>query len=315
MVFIRLRRAGLCTKNNRSSQDGNGKRFGLLEGEKRLPHSNGIRILAHMPFPDLTKLQDLIPILVFLLPGFVSSGIVSLMVVRKPQEVFSRVVEAVIFTAMNLAVFFIAKAILSRIAVLNVTFKHFLTVDSHRFFTAGNLTMLGLCAVGIGLVWSFEANNQWLFRIFRWAKITDKSTKPSIWVDVFIEQRDCYAVVHLKDGRRLIGWVSRFSEDAADRALFLEQASWLTDDGNLVNNPRINVLVDRETEISFIEFVKPRKEPATRPETTAAAGGSSIEPTELSVARPRRLPRVWLCTAAVISYLFLQRLIRRHEHE
>jgi hypothetical protein len=109
-------------------------------------------MLAHMPFPDLTKLQDLIPILVFLLPGFVSTGIVSLMVVRKPQEVFSRVVEAVIFTATNLAVFFIAKAILSRIAVLSVTFKHFLTVDSHRFFTAGNLTMLALYAVGIGLV-------------------------------------------------------------------------------------------------------------------------------------------------------------------
>jgi hypothetical protein len=133
-------------------------------------------------------------------------------------------------------------------------------------------------------------------------------------VDVFIEQRDCYAVVHLKDGRRLIGWVSRFSEDAADRALFLEQASWLTDDGNLVNNPRINVLVDRETAISFIEFVKPRKEPATSPEATAAAGGP-IEPTELSVECPRRLPRVWLCTVAVICYLFVQRLIRRHEHE
>jgi len=71
---------------------------------------------------------------------------------RKPQEAFGRVVEAVIFTALNLAVFFIAKAVLSRLAALNVTLRHFLTIDSHRFFTAGNLTLLGLCAAGIGLV-------------------------------------------------------------------------------------------------------------------------------------------------------------------
>jgi hypothetical protein len=270
------------------------------------------------PFPDLTKLQDLIPILVFLLPGFVSSGIVSLMVIRKPQEAFGRVVEAVIFTALNLAVFFIAKAALSRLVALNVTFKHLVTVDSHRFFTAGNLTLLGLCAVGIGLVWSIEANNQWLFRVLQWSGVTSKSTKPSIWVDVLSEQRNRYAVVHLKDGRRLLGWVGRYSDDAADRALFLEQASWLTDDGTLVNDPHINVLVDQETGISLIEFVKPREEPAIRAETTAAAATAarpSAEPSvpsePLTVPVARTSPWVWLFAMAVVGYFLLERRIRR----
>jgi Family of unknown function (DUF6338) len=80
-------------------------------------------------------------------------------------------------------------------------------------------------------------------------------------VDVLSEQRNRYAVVHLKNGRRLIGWVSRYSDDADDRALFLGQASWLTDDGAFVNDPRLNALVDQETGISFIEFVEPREEP------------------------------------------------------
>lgn len=274
------------------------------------------------PFPDLTKLQDLIPILVFLLPGFVSSGIVSLLVIRKPQEAFGRVVEAVIFTALNLAVFFVAKAVLARLAALNLTLRHFLTIDSHRFFTAGNLTLLGLCAAGIGLAWSIEANNQWLFRVLQWSGVTSKSTKPSIWVDVLSEQRNRYAVVHLKDGRRLLGWVSRYSDDAGDRALFLEQASWLTDDGGFINDPRINVLVDHETGISFIEFVEPREEPTTREDitaATAAAARPSAEPPEplapVSIPAARTSPWVWLFTVAAVGYFFLERRTRRHDHD
>jgi len=45
------------------------------------------------PFKDLNELQDLIPVLVFLLPGFVAAGIVALLVVRKPAEPFGRVIK------------------------------------------------------------------------------------------------------------------------------------------------------------------------------------------------------------------------------
>lgn len=268
-------------------------------------------VLLPALYSDLKELPDLIPILAFLLPGFVSSGIVSLLVIRKPQEVFVRVLEALIFTTLNLAVFFSAQSYLSthKIPVL--------TVDSGHFFTAGNLTLLAFCAVGIGLIWSFEANNQWLFWVLRFLRITSKSTKPTLWVDVFSTERNRYAVVHLKDGRRVVGWVRRYSDDAADRALFLEQASWLTDDGAFVNNPRINVMVDRETEISLVEFVKPREKP--RRQKTVKDDAKSVEVSQ-GASKPKPTAQTWpwvyLFSVTVLSYILFRRQKNRiHDHE
>jgi tetrahydromethanopterin S-methyltransferase subunit C len=119
------------------------------------------------PFEDLTKLKDLIPILVFLLPGFVSTGIVSLLVVRRPVEPFARVVEAVIFTTINLIVFAVLKRLLAHIP--------FLAIHSKSFFTAGNLALMGFCAVLVGLAWSYEANNQRLFAFLQRLRITIKT--------------------------------------------------------------------------------------------------------------------------------------------
>jgi Family of unknown function (DUF6338) len=274
------------------------------------------------PFPDLTKLQDLIPILVFLLPGFVSSGIVSLLVIRKPQEAFGRAVEAVIFTALNLGVFFVAKTILVHLVSLNVTFKHLLTVNSHDFYTAGNFILLGVCAVGIGLVWSIEANNQWLFRVLQGSGITSKSTKNSIWLDVLSRPRNPYVVVHLKDGRRIMGFVRQYSDDAADRALFLEEASWLTKDGAFVNDPPISVLVDHETGVSMIEFLESREESTKveRAGATTVSARLSGKPSEL-VQPPSLSPgqklgsRIWLCALVAIGYLFLELRILRYCHQ
>ena len=141
-------------------------------------------------------------------------------------------------------------------------------------------------------------------------------------MDELSEQRNRYAVVHFKDGRRLLGWVGRYSDDAADRALFLEQASWLTDEGAFVNDPLINVLVDHETGISFIEFVEPRAEPANGVETTApraAAARPFTETPEHSQPQPapsaRTPPWVWLFTVAVVGYLFLERRIRHFDQD
>jgi uncharacterized protein DUF6338 len=259
------------------------------------------------PFPDLTKFQDLIPILVFLLPGFVTSGIVSLLAVRKPQEAFGRTVEAVIFTALNLFVFFIAKEVLSHLASQNVTFRHVFAIDGHHFFTAENLTLLGLCALGIGLVWSIEANNEFIFRVLRWAKVTSKTTKHSVWLDVF-SRPDIkpYVTVRLKDGKRLVGYVKHYSDDAADRVLYLEQASWLTPKNVHLNNPPIEVLLDQESGISWIEILNSPNKSAPRSETN----GSTAKPLTRSDPGARTI-WFWFWVVVGISYFFWERRIRR----
>jgi hypothetical protein len=198
------------------------------------------------PFKDLNEAKDLIPVLVFLLPGFVSAGIVALLVIRKPAEPFSRVIEAFIFTMLNLALFTVLKSLVTRIPGLKL--------NNHDFFTSGNLLIMTACAVLVGIVWSYEANNQFIFGILRKLKITSKTTKPSVWIDV-LSETEVYVVVHLKDGRRVYGWPLRYSDDVSERAIFLEQATWLTDEGGALNDPPISIFLDKESEIAFVEFV------------------------------------------------------------
>lgn len=198
------------------------------------------------PFKDLTEFKDLTPVFVFLLPGFVSAGIVALLVIRKPAEPFSRVVEAFIFTMINLALFTSLRSLVTRIPGLKI--------NSYFFFTSGNLLTMALCAVIVGLAWSYEANNQFIFGLLRGLKITPKTTKPSVWIDVFSETRN-YVVVHLKDERRAYGWPRRYSDDASERVLFLEKATWLGENNEELNDPPIGILLDKDSEIAFIEFV------------------------------------------------------------
>ena len=62
-------------------------------------------------------------------------------------------------------------------------------------------------------------------------------------------------MVHLKDERRIYGWPLRYSDDASERAIFLTQATWLTETGESLNDPPISVLLDKESEIAFVEFI------------------------------------------------------------
>ena len=174
------------------------------------------------PFKDLKDLNDLLPVLLFLLPGFVSAGIVGLLAVRKPVEPFSRVIEALIFTMLNLVLFTVIKRLVTKVCHMKL--------DEKDFFTAGNLLILSACALAIGLAWSYEANNQRLFSFLRKCKITQKTTKPSVWVDILTRNRK-FVIVDLKNGRRVYGWPAAFSEEASERSIYLEQATWLLDDG------------------------------------------------------------------------------------
>jgi hypothetical protein len=239
------------------------------------------------PFEDLTKLKDLIPILVFLLPGFVSTGIVSLLVVRRPVEPFARVVEAVIFTTINLIVFAVLKRLLAHIP--------FLAIHSKSFFTAGNLALMGFCAVLVGLAWSYEANNQRLFAFLQRLRITIKTTRPSIWIDVFSEN-DTYVVAHLQDGRRVYGWPSLYSDDPVDRAIYLTEATWLDEGGRSINDPPIGILLDKESGIAFIEFVS----------ETEPANGNAVEATPAAVnpavEQPGAVQWFWLFLALIFGY-------------
>jgi len=197
---------------------------------------------------EFAEIKEIIPILIFLLPGFLTAKMLDLWVVTKPKDVFDRIVQAFVFTFINLLCFALVRWSIE----CSFDFKF----DRDQVFAPENLLLMMGCAVGIAVACSFEMNNEWLLKWLRERKITKKTYKPSTWGET-IEHVERYAVVHLNDGRRIYGWPKFYSDDPNERAIFLEKASWLDENNNLINDPPISILVDGNSGIQFIEFLQP----------------------------------------------------------
>jgi hypothetical protein len=196
---------------------------------------------------ELDKISDLIPILLFLLPGLVSTGVVNALVIRKPKDVFDKVVEALIFTMFNLALFVLTRWILEQFPKV-----HF---DRDDFYSVGNISLITACSITLGLVIAAEMNSEWLLQKLRNWGITRKTAKPSTWIETFA-QSERFVVVHLTDGRRAYGWPTFYSDTPKERAIYLESATWLDDENQPTNDPPISILLDKESGIKLVEFVE-----------------------------------------------------------
>lgn len=195
---------------------------------------------------DFKELKDIIPILIFLLPGFLTGKMLDLLVVAKQKDVFDRIVQAFVFTFINLLCFSVVRWLLESFSPL--------TFDRVQFFTVGNLLITIFCAVGIALACSYEVRNERLINWLREKRITKKGYKPSTWLETF-ENEEKYVVVHLNDGRRVYGWPSYYSDEPNERAIYLVNASWLDDQNNFMNSSPISILLDEKTGIQFVEFL------------------------------------------------------------
>lgn len=199
---------------------------------------------------EIADVKDLFPVLLFLLPGFVSVGIVEVLCVRKAKDVFGRIVEALIFTMLNLACFLLSRALLESIP--------WVKFDHDEFFTTGNVTLMAVCAICIGVIFAAEINNEWLLSVLNnKLHLTRKTAKPSTWNETWTHAQK-FVVVHLDDGRRIYGWPTFYSDEPEERALFLEDASWLDEDNRLINEDSpISILLDKHSGIKLVEFLEP----------------------------------------------------------
>lgn len=209
-------------------------------------------------FKELKDFSELIPILVFLLPGLLTMGVIEVLVVSRPRDTFDKVVLAFVLTFLNLLLFSVARWSLEKIGWCFCSTWQF---DHVNFYTPGNLILIMVCAVGLGVVWSYEATNERLLERLRLKNITTKTHKPSTWREAFIHHKGRWMVVHLKDGRRIYGYPLHYSDEPDERAIHLSPATWLIDekDGTTKQSPPTTLLLDNNIGIEFIEFVEEPK--------------------------------------------------------
>ncbi|GLK87331.1 DUF6338 family protein [Pseudomonas turukhanskensis] len=192
--------------------------------------------------------REVIPLLQYLIPGFLAAWIFYSLTAFKRPDSFGQIVQALIFT-------FVIHGVVA-------TLGWGLMAVGDRFFSVGywNAVAQSLCsflvAVSLGLGSCYIANNDSLHRLLRNSKITSKTSYSSEWFSAFAGYRR-FIVLHLWDERRLYGWPSEWPSDPSAGQFVMQEPSWLDDKGD--ETPlKAEVLLIDVAKVQWIEFSPPQ---------------------------------------------------------
>jgi hypothetical protein len=191
--------------------------------------------------------NELIAILSFLLPGFITSFIFYSLTSFPKKSEFEAVIIALIYTIIiNMLVDFFG-------VLLNFI---------GNWFTIGEWNQLSqvawsvFFAVGIGVLWSFLYNNDVIHKALRRVKVTSQSSYPSEWYGTFSETKK-YIILDLKDERRIMGWPVEWPNYPDKGHFVLEEASWLTtEESGKISLLTIDKIMIDANNVEMVEFVK-----------------------------------------------------------
>jgi len=197
-------------------------------------------------------LQTLVALLI-LLPGFVSARIARSLSAQSQQSELERVVEALIFSFFNYVIYIVVFG-------TGLPIEWAPSFQVHRW----RIVFLAVAACVLGFSWGILSSKDFLLKRLREWNLTERTSRQSVWNDAFVSLEGT-AQVGLKDGRNLIGQISRYSDADGERSLFLESAYWVAEDDQLVAIPGKGILLTDKAEIEYVMFLDneaPQEEPA-----------------------------------------------------
>ena len=187
---------------------------------------------------------QIVDLLVFLLPGFISTSVFSLLTSYPRPSPFERIIHALIFTFI--------------IYVLNQWVNELIT--DKVFSETSSLTWSVLIAVILGIVAAIIMNNDLLHRFARFVRITRESSYSSEWYSAFSNQSENYVLLHLYDGRIVFGWPTEWPSSPNEGHFRIDEAEWgsLNEDSSDTNSKDnyITTLLVPVRDVQLVEFVK-----------------------------------------------------------
>jgi hypothetical protein len=197
--------------------------------------------------PELAK--DTVALLTFLLPGFLVAWVLyALTSLPKPVQL-ERVIQALVFTLFVKAFVVAEQWLLERIGSIY-------TLGSWN--TNTELTASLSTALAIGLFGSWIANRDNLHQYLRRKGISQRSSRPSEWCDVF-SKYPLFVTLHFKDNRRLYGWPEEWPSDPDKGHFFIVFPVWTHDAEAKPMIGTEGILVN-VSDVQHVEFVQRKKE-------------------------------------------------------
>jgi hypothetical protein len=191
---------------------------------------------------DLVK--EVIPLLQYLIPGFLAAWIFYSLTAFKRPDTFGQIVQALIFTLIIQAL----------VSLLGFVFK---LVGTH-WFTIGDWDVKArsawstIVAIALGLASCYLANSDKLHVWLRDRGITRQTSFPSEWYSAF-STKPRYVVLHLVDNRRLYGWPAEWPSEPTQGQFVIEGPSWIDEKGN-EQETGAELLVIDASKVQWVEF-------------------------------------------------------------
>lgn len=213
---------------------------------------------------------EALAVLLVLLPGFVCAKIVQWLCPRPQQTEMERVVDALVYSAVVYLIFL-------------------LIFGFPTALTRKRAAVLLTIPVVLAFLISYLMTNDSIGSVLRKCRITHRTTRPSLWHDVFHKYESHYVVVELGDGRVALGWVEFYSDFPSAPSLFLNDACWIdreSGERRQIDGPGILI----SGEIKTISFHTPKdiRRSPDKSDSTADVLGSTARAT-LVAADPEDL--------------------------
>lgn len=190
--------------------------------------------------------KEVIPLLQYLIPGFLSAWIFYSLTAFKRPDTFGQIVQALIFT------FIIHGVVVALRALCLWAGEHWFVLGV--WDAKADAVWSALIAITLGLASCYIANSDNLHSWLRDKKITKQSSFPSEWFSAF-SSRPRFVVLHLLDEKRLYGWPREWPSEPSSGQFVIQDPSWLDDDGNetLLG---AEILVIDASKVQWVEFTQ-----------------------------------------------------------
>jgi hypothetical protein len=187
-------------------------------------------------------------VLLILLPGFLASLTFSALQERREASALRQFMEALAFSftiQLILAALGREPAIVPRV--------HEGEVDG-VLVRAGGLAWSAAFALSLPVALSTAIERDLLLSLARRVGITTRTGRASVWLDVLSEE--AHVMLHFRDGRKVIGWPSFYSDSAEEGMIFLQSPTWVSEDGARIPMNVDGLFACNRSELKFLTIVR-----------------------------------------------------------
>lgn len=196
-------------------------------------------------------------VFLLLMPGLISQAVFETVSIRPLRTPANRLIDAALFAAFDLGIYFGLTKIFRTLTLQFINFSQSDDIITISGIKGTSVAVLIGVSLVTGFVVSFCFNKDWLIRLLRMIRITNKYSRPTLWMQIYETYSGAWARVNLQDKRRIEGVVAINSDLDTEKGLLLEDVVIYDEDGEEEDRCQ-GLYVEMNEDISFIQLYHPK---------------------------------------------------------